>query len=257
MRFGSLSERGCSLIAVCGSKFDSRVLSAGSEIRFRNDPDEARAAIRAVQRARLVSYIERGILPTNAFYEPDAHADLRDEACIHLILHRGNCFLGAIRCQFHAKQRLANDPEPLFREIMTRSGIPESSIHFVERLMSSGNDLSATYTETSGWLTNPDIKRNSTLSIILPLAVWGLGRLVTECHCIATLRASNRAAATLAQLGGETIRDGESEMHFEDPFYRGPVQLMLMHSRRYHAQASESVDECERAFRENGILISV
>lgn len=256
MRFGGLTERGFGMMAVAGSRFDPALLPGPSTLHFRYESTLANAAIEAIRRARLVSYVERGILPGAALREPAKHRDTRDEHCVHLILHRGNCLLGAIRCQFHRKSPTAADPQPLFREMMERSELPETDILHIQQLMESGADASHTYCETSSWLANPDLRIHTSLGMLLPAAVWGLGSGLPAVACISTLRASNKAAAVLAHLGGETIRHEGRELRFEDPYYRGPVQLMHMHSRQYHPDIALTVHACGESIRETGITIS-
>lgn len=256
MRFSGLTERGFGMMAVAGANFDPALLPAPTTLHFRYEDTLAKAAIEAVRRARLVSYVERGILPPSALRAPEHYRDTRDEHCVHLILHRGNCLLGAIRCQFHRKSPNAADPQPLFREMMERSELAESDILHIHQLMESETGNSHTYCETSGWLSNPDLRKNTSLGMILPAAVWGLGGSLSEYHGISTMRASNKAAAVLAHLGGETIRHEGRELRFEDPFYRGPVQLMRMHSRQYHPDIALSVQACGKSIQEGGVLTS-
>lgn len=257
MRFGGLTERGFGMMAVAGSSFDPALLPAPSAIHFRYEDTLAKAAIEAVRRTRLVSYVERGIIPGSALREPNKYRDARDEHCVHIILHRGNCLLGAIRCQFHRKSPGAADPIPLFREMMERSELSEADILHSQQLMESGTDTSHTFCETSGWLTNPDLRKSTSLGMLLPAAVWGLGSSLSEYHGISTLRASNKAAAVLTHLGGEIIRNEGRELCFDDPFYRGPVQLMRMHSRLYHPDIAHTVQTCGEKIRESGITIAV
>lgn len=256
MRFSSLSGSGYSLMAVCGSKFDPNTLPSPPEIPFRHEPVLTRAAINAVQRARVVSYIERGILPASAFRNPSAHLDDRDEYCVHLILHRSNCLIGAIRCQFHRKLPRSGDPSPLFREMMERACVPNTDINHVQRLMEKGTDSCHCYCETSGWLTNPDLKKNTRLGILMPAAVWGFGSLFKHFEGISTLRASNKAASVLASLGGDYVRHEERDMRFEDPFYRGPVQLMRMHSQTYNTAIAMTVESFRQAISNGEILMN-
>lgn len=241
-------------MAACGSKFNHGLLPSESRLFFRRDPDIARAVIKAVQRARLISYLERSILPKSAFRNPDDHSDPRDEHCIHLILHRRNSLSGAIRCQFHRKLRSPEDPEPLFSEIMSRASIGDGLIREVEATMSSAADASSTYMEVSGWLMNPDFPRNMMTGILLPAAVWGLGLAFKEFHGIATLRASNSAASTLLRLGGDLIRIGSRDMRFDDSFYRGTVQLMRMRSFHYTREIETIVKYSSTKLSESGIL---
>jgi len=255
MRFSGLTERGFGMMAVAGSKFDPALLPPPIDLSFRYDQPLAEAAINAVRRARLISYVERGIVPPSAFREPDKYRDERDESCIHLVLHRGNCLLGAIRCQFHLKSSGSNGSQPLFREMMERSGVAEEDIQYVQNLMESRCDPSHSYCETSGWLTNPDLRKNTSLGMLLPAAVWGLGNNLSQFQGISTLRASNKAAAVLAQLGGESIRHGDREMRFEDPFYRGPVQLMRMNSWTYDPTIAMTVESCRQIISSEGVLI--
>lgn len=72
---------------------------------------------------------------------------------------------------------------------------------------------------------------------------------------ISKLRASNKAAAVLAQLGGEIINCGDRLMRFEDPFYRGPMQLMRMHSEVYDPAIAMTVESCRLLISNGGILI--
>ncbi len=243
-------------MAVAGSNFDPALLPASIDLSFRYNETLAKSAIDAVRRARLISYVERGIIPPSAFREPDKYHDARDEGCIHLVLHRGNCLLGAIRCQFHRKVLRPRDPQPLFREMMERSGVAEADIQLVQSLMEGGTDPSHSYCETSSWLSNPDLRKNTSLGMLLPAAVWGFGNTLTEFQGISTLRASNKAAAVLAHLGGESIRHGEREMRFEDPFYRGPVQLMRMHSRIYDPTIAMTVESCRQMISSGGVLMT-
>ena len=255
MRFGGFTDRGFGLIAVAGSKFDPALLPVPVNLSFRFNEPLAKPAIDAVRRARLISYVERGIVPPSAFRDPEKYHDERDESCIHLVLHRGNCLLGAIRCQFHRKTPKSGDPQPLFREMMQRSGVAETDIQHVQTLMESGTDLSHTYCETSGWLSNPDLRKNISLGMMLPAPVWGFGNNLSQFQGISTLRASNKAASVLAQLGGETIRHGDRVMRFDDPFYRGPVQLMRMHSEVYDPAIAMTVESCRLIISNGGILI--
>lgn len=255
MRLGGLTEKGFGMMAVAGSSFDPALLPSPSVLHFRYGSTLAKAAIEAVRRARLVSYVERGIIPGSALREPAKHRDDRDEHCIHLILHRGNCLLGAIRCQFHRKVPRPGDPQTLFREMMERSDVAEADIQLVQSLMEIGTDPSHSYCETSGWLSNPDLRKNTSLGILLPAAVWGFGNTLTEFQGISTLRASNKAAVVLAHLDGESIRHGDREMRFEDPFYRGPVQLMRMHSRIYDPTIAMTVESCRQMISSGGILM--
>ncbi len=242
-------------MAVAGSKFDPALLPALTDLTFHCNEPIARAAIEAVRRTRLVSYIERGILPPSALRAPDRSLDQRDDSCIHLILHRGNCLFGAIRCQFHRTIPGPKDPQPLFREMMERSRIGEADIRYVQNLMETG-DTSHTYCETSSWLANPDLRKNTSFGMFLPAAVWGFCSALGPFPGIATLRASNKAAAVLAHFGGQYVRHGEREMRFDDPFYRGPVQLMRMYSQTFHPDIALAVDACRASISRRGVLLS-
>lgn len=240
-------------MAVAGSKIDPARLPSHSDIAFHRKPELASAAINAVGRARLVSYIERGIVHPQSLRKHGIHRDVRDDSCIHLILHRGNCLLGSIRCQFHSKTPATDSPAPLYREMMLRSGVPESEMLHVATLMEAEHDRSPFYMETSGWLSNPDLKSVGT-AMILPAAVWGLAASFEAFYGIATLRASNKAAAMLNQMGGEGILHNGREIKFDDPYYRGPVQLMRMHSHRYDPQISPAVLSCAETIAASGII---
>jgi hypothetical protein len=242
------------LMVVAGARFESLRPEETSGFPFHLDPALAQAVIQAVRRARVVSYIERGILPPRALRAMHDHEDPRDDHCIHLVVHHRNCLLGAIRCQFHRKVPKAGDPDPLFREMMARSGFPEDLILQVISRMETGVDLSPFYLETSGWLSNPDMGKHSSLGTILPAAVWGLGAVFGEFQGIATLRASNKAAALLARLGGESLQLNGVEIKFEDSFYRGPVQLMVMHSLRYHHKIDRIVKIYAHEIANRGII---
>jgi hypothetical protein len=254
MKFGGLSNQGIGLMAVAGSNIDPSQLPSHSNLAFHRNPELASAAIHAVGRARLVSYVERGILPPQNLRDHHVHCDVRDDHCIHLILYRGNYFLGSIRCQFHNKTPYAECPIPLFREMMLRSGVSEGELYHVTSLMEAGNDNSSFYMETSGWLSNPDVKRSPSIAMTLPAAVWGLATAFEEFYGISTLRASNRAAVMLNQMGGESIYHNGSEIKFNDPYYRGPVQLMRMHSHRYDPTIRPAVQGCAEMIAASGII---
>lgn len=254
MRFGSLSERGYSLLVACGSKFDPGLMPSRSDLSFRSNPELARVAIQAVQRARMISHLERGILPPSAFRDPSACIDERDEHCIHLILRRGNCLHGAIRCQFHRMRPSDGDPVPLFVEILNPNLMPEAIKHTIFREIAQLGPRSHSCLETSGWLANPDLRKSAVLALALPAAVWALGAQFPEFPGISALRASNGAAKTLTQLGGMPIRHQGRDVVFQDSFYRGPVQLMAMHSRRYHPEIASLVQECLGMLLKHGVL---
>lgn len=241
-------------MAVCGSKFDPDLLPSRPALPFYSVPDRARAAIQAVRRARLISYIERKILPITAFRNPAACVDERDDYCIHLILHRENCLHGAIRCQFHRMKPASVDPVPLFVEILSRNLLPPEARHSIMREIDKLATGSPSCLETSGWLVNPDLRKYAALALALPAAVWALGAPFPEFPGISTLRASNGAARTLIQLGGMPIRHQERDLIFHDAFYRGPVQLMALHSRRYHPEIAPLVRECLGMIQRHGIL---
>lgn len=254
MRFGSLSERGYSLMAVCGSKFNAGLLPARSALPLCQAPDLARAALQAVRRARLISYMERKILSGTAFRDSIACYDERDDHCIHLILHRDNCLHGAIRCQFHRIKPESGDPSPLFVEILNRNLLPEEIKFTIFREIDKMGTNSPSCLETSGWLANPDLRKNAALALALPSAVWALGAGFPEFPGISTLRASNGAAKTLARLGAMPLRYQERDLAFQDSFYRGPVQLMAMHSRRYHPEIDPLVQECLAMLLRHGLV---
>ncbi|MES2468992.1 MAG: hypothetical protein V4675_16930 [Verrucomicrobiota bacterium] len=255
MRFGSLSARGYSLMAVCGSRFDPSILPSRPDLPVQADPAKARAAIRAVQRARVVSYIERGILPQNALRDPSQHEVPRDEHCIHLIIHRRNCLLGAIRLQFHRKSLRRDDPQPFYSEIFTRNTVPISATKSVNEHLEQFCETSRVYLETSGWLVNPDLTQRAIIAISLPSAVWAAACPLADFAGISTLRASNGAAKTLRQLGGTPVRHDDQDLVIEDSYYRGAVQLMVMHSRRYHPEIDSLVQECFTMLTHTGLTV--
>ena len=112
---------------------------------------------------------------------------------------------------------------------------------------------SKVYAETSGWLVNPDRSQKAIIAISLPSAVWAMGFVVSQISAISTLRASNGAAKTLRQLGGTPVRHAGNDLIIEDSFYRGPVQLMVMHSRRYHPEIDSLVHECFTMLSHSGL----
>ncbi len=254
MRFGSLSGRGYSLMAVCGSRFDPDFLPAQPPLSFHRAPELARAAIQAVRRSRLISHIERKILSCAAFRDPLAGYDKRDEESIHLILHRGNCLHGAIRCQFHRIRPREGDPSPLFVEILNRNQMPAAVRETIFREIEELGTHSPMCLETTGWLANPDLRKSAVLALALPAAVWALGAGFPEFPGISTLRASNGAARTLIQLGGKPISHQGRDLVFQDAFYRGSVQLMAMHSRRYHPEIAPLVTECVDMLLRSGLV---
>jgi len=255
MRFGSLSAKGYSLMAVAGSKFDPGTFPAAPDLPIRESPVLARAAIRAVQRARVISYVERGILPASALRNEAAHLDERDEHCIHLIVHRGNCLHGAIRCQFHRRNSAPTGSPWLYQEVFARNGLPESASLGVKRQLAELCQDTEVDLETSGWLVNPDLRHSAIIAISLPAALWALARPCSAFAGISTIRASNGALKMLKSLGGIPIHYQDEEILLHDPFYRGPVQFLAMHSQRHDSAILHLVDEIQAGLKDKGIMI--
>lgn len=253
----SLSARGYSLTAVCGSRFDPALMPALPKLAFHHEPCVARRAIEAVQRARLISYMERAILPREAFRSLRANRDARDEHCVHLILHRRNCLYGAIRCQFHHLYR-DDHPEaapPLFVESLKRSLMPDEVTATVLNAMATMGSGSASFMEIGGWLVNPDLRKCTALALALPAAVWAFVGRFPEFAGVSMLRASNGAARTLLNLGALPLRHDERDLVFTDPFYRGQVQMLALHSRRYHPRIEPLVQDCLNMLTAQGVLV--
>lgn len=255
MRFTGLSERGYSLIAVAGSKFDPALLPAHPELDIRTSPHLSRSAIVSVQRARVISYIERGILPSKAFRDPSALTDERDEHCIHLVIHRGNCMLGAIRCQFHRRHQTPTCPLPLYREVFRRNSLSADHEKSVEAQLEELEPGYQVHAEISGWLVNPDLKQRSTIGLSTLLSVWALGSVFPGMPNVSVLRASNAAASTLEQFGGVRLKHQGSDMTVEDPYFKGPVQWMATHSRRYQERIEPLVADLAGMLRHNGLHV--
>ena len=256
MRFTGLSERGYSLIAVAGSKFDPALLPSHPELAIRKNPHLAASAIRFVQRARVISYIERGILPPCAFRDPSALMDERDEHCIHLVIHRGNCMLGAIRCQFHKRHQSTTCPVPLYREVFRRNALHEDYEKSVEEQLETLEPGFQVHAEISGWLVNPDLKQRSTIGLSTLLSVWALGSVFPGIPNVSVLRASNAAASTLEQFGGVRLKHDGSDMIVHDSYFKGPVQWMATHSRRYQERIEPLVADLAAMLRCGGIHVS-
>ncbi|MDB6135477.1 MAG: hypothetical protein JWM59_3720 [Verrucomicrobiales bacterium] len=254
MRFTGISDRGYSLTAVCGPEFDYHAAGILSEVPLRRDPVAAAAAIRAVQRARAVSYIERGILPKTALRNPSRLSGGRDESCVHLIIHRHNCLLGTIRNQFHWKHPSPADAVPLYQEIIQRNQIPDSACQAVLRQLEETHQESASLIETSGWLANSDFPRSPVVSMAVISASWALGAMVPPMPGISALRTSNGAARTLQRLGSIPVRHEGADLIIEDSFYRGSVRLMVNHSRRYSMEIDSFVKECSLFLKRDGFI---
>lgn len=253
MRFSSLSGRGYSLMAVCGSKFDPRILPTPPEVAFHVNPNLARAAIDAVQRARTISYIERGILPPSAFRNPTAHLDDRDEHCIHLIVHRGNCVLGTIRCQLHRRNPTPSCPLPLFREILRRNSLESDYEQAVEDQLDIIHPGYAVHSEISAWLANPDLRQRSVIGLSTLLSVWALGSVFPGMPNVSVLRASNAAASTLEQFGGVRLKHNGADMIVEDTYFKGFVQWMATHSHRYQDRIEPMIRDLSQMLSEGGL----
>lgn len=255
MRFTGLSERGYSLIAVAGSKFDPALLLSHPALEIRANPDLARSAIRSVQRARVISYIERGILSPKAFREPSTQMDERDEHCIHLVIHRGNCMLGAIRCQFHRRHQSTTCPIPLYREVFRRNSLHEDYEKSVETQLEELEPGFQVHAEISGWLVNPDLKQRSTIGLSTLLSVWALGSVFPGMPNVSVLRASNAAASTLEQFGGVRLKHNGADMIVQDSYFKGPVQWMATHSRRYQERIEPLVSDLIGMLRHGGVHV--
>lgn len=253
MRFGSLSGRGYSLMAVCGSKFDPPILPSPPDVPFRENPDIVRAAIGAVRRARLVSYIERGILHPSALRNPGLHEDPRDEYCIHLILHRGNCMLGAIRCQFHRRKPAQDDPVPFFREVIHRNGLPPEICRSVESHLDAIHPGYVTHAEISAWVGNPDLKHSQIIGLSSLLSVWSLGKVFPGMPNVSVLRSSNAAAKTLEQFGGTRLTHEGNHLVVQDSFFKGPVEWMFTHSQNYQERIAPLIEDMAGMLTELGI----
>lgn len=253
MRFGSLSDRGYLLMAVCGSKFDPRILPSPPGVAIHVSPDLTRAAIHAVQRARTISYIERGILPPSAFRNPTAHLDDRDEYCIHLIIHRGNCVLGTIRCQLHRRNPTPSCPVPLFREVLRRNSLQSDYEQAVEDQLDMIHPGYVMHSEISAWLANPDLKQRSAIGLSTLLSVWALGSVFPGMPNVSVLRASNAAASTLEQFGGVRLKHNGADMIVEDPYFKGPVQWMATHSHRYQERIEPMISDLTQMLSEGGL----
>jgi len=241
-------------MAVCGSKFDPSLLPSSPDIPFRPDPELARAAINAVRRARVISYIERGILPKKAFRSPDDYFDDRDEHCIHLILHRSNCLLGTIRCQFHRRVSSQTDPLPLYRETIIRNGLPSEIGDSIRNQLDGILPGYPVHAEISAWLANPDLRQRSVVGLSSLLCVWSLGNLFPAMPNVSVLRASNAAATTLEQFGGIRLMHENKELIIEDCFYKGPIQWMATHSRQYQERITPIVQDMAGLLQQGGLI---
>lgn len=253
MRFSGPSGRGYALLAVCGSKFDFDILPSRPNLTILESTDLATSAIRAVQRARTISYIERGILPPSAFRNPAAHLDDRDEYCIHLIIHRSNCMLGAIRCQLHRRSPTPNCPLPLFREILRRNSLESEYEKSVEIQLDKIHPDYTIHSEISAWLANPDLRQRSAVGLSTLLSVWALGSVFPGMPNVSVLRASNAAAATLEQFGGIRLKHDEKDMIVEDSYFKGPVQWMATHSHRYQERIEPMISDLSRMLTDGGL----
>lgn len=254
MRVGSLGDRGYELLAVCGPGFNPGTLpEGGGALSFREDPVMVKAALAAARRARVISYVERGILPSSAIRDPESFRDPRDERSIHLLIRRGNCLHGLMRCQFHRHGEEA-DSLPLFADVLDRNGFPDEKRAAVCRDLQAADPGVESYLETSGWLKNPDFRGGPLLAIALPAATWALGSFFHGFAGIATLRASNGAARMMEKLGAVPVMNGNGPLIFHDAWYRGEVQLMRLHSRTYSPLLRTLVEECAEML-EGGVMV--
>lgn len=253
MRFSSLSKRGYSLMTLCGSKFDPHILPSRPDVPIHTNPDLVREGIQTIQRARAVSYVERGILPPSAVKNPATHFDDRDQHCIHLIINHANSMHGTIRCQFHRRKPTPRCPLPLFQEVLRRNAVASEYEQSVENHLEEIHPGYTIYSEISGWLTNPDLRQRSTAGLPTLLSVWALGSVFPEMPNVSALRASNSAASTLEQFGGVRLKHNGADMIVEDSYYKGPVQLMATHSRRYQERIEPMISDLSQMLMESGI----
>ena len=125
MRFDSIADslfrRGFAIKVVCGKNYPHSRIPTGLEMRKSVQPRAAQAAIEATRRGRLISYIERGLVPSCQFRNQELIASETDDAAVHLILHRGNSLYGAIRGVFHPFHQLNH--ERLFCANILRLGV--------------------------------------------------------------------------------------------------------------------------------------
>lgn len=254
MRFNSLVRRGFSLLAVCGHSFDTANLPAPLKVN-RSQPAFGQFAISAVGRARAVSYVERGILPPTAL-QHSIYGDHLDAASLHLIIHRGNCLYGAIRCSFF---RSSGNPATRshFEEVLARHPTLERGRSLVIEHLTQLTPRSDFYLDVSGWLVNPDLAHDPAVAFALPSAVWAFSSLFpVEFSGVATLRMTNAAARTMERMGAEPILSDRQPVQLDDPFYGGRVQLMALHSRRYNSKLADAVQSLQISLLESGVICS-
>jgi hypothetical protein len=255
MRFNSLVRRGFSLSAVCGHSFDTANLPALLKVNT-SQAAFGRFAIGAVSKARTVSYVERGILPPTALRQHNTYGDRLDAASLHLIIHRGNCLYGAIRCSFF--RSLADSATRThFEDVLSRHPtLKQGRLVVIDHLtkLAPGSDF---YLDVSGWLVNPDLAHDSAVAFALPAAVWAFSSLFPgEFSAVAALRMTNAAARTIERMGAEPILSDMQPIQLDDPFYRGQVQLMALHSRRYNPKLADAVQALRASLLESGIIRS-
>lgn len=254
MRFNSLVRRGFSLLAVCGHSFDTANLPASLKVN-RSQSTFGQFAISAVGRARTVSYVERGILPSTAL-QHSVYDDHLDAASLHLIIHRGNCLYGAIRCSFF---RSSGDSatKSHFEEVLARHPTLEQGRSLVIEQLAQLAPSSNFYLDVSGWLVNPDLAHDPAVAFALPSAVWAFSSLFpVEVSGVATLRMTNAAARTIERMGAEPILKDRQPIQLDDPFYRGRVQLMALHSHRYNSKLTDTVQALRISLLESGVICS-
>ena len=247
----SLFERGFAIKVVCGKNYSHSRIPARLARRKSVQPCAAAAAIDATKRGRLISYIERGLVPSCQFRNHDLLADQTDDAAVHLILHRGNALYGAIRGVFHPFHQL--DRERLFCMNILRSCASPGAGETLMRAVRERELTSSHFFEVSGWFANPDMRVEGSAGLILPAAVCSFTSLFDRPFSgFSSSRASNGAARILIRMGGGTIPG----LKFHDPDYRGEVQLMTLHSHDYRQFIDGLVEALRNHLVANGIVMA-
>jgi len=255
MRFDSIADslfrRGFAIKVVCGKDYSHSRMPARLAMRKSVQPRAAEAAIEATRRGRLISYIERGLIPSHQFRNQELIASETDDAAIHLILHRGNSLYGAIRGVFHPFDNL--DPQRLFCSSILRSCATRGAEETLMRAVRDREQTSSHFFEVSGWFANPDMKVEGSAGLILPAAVWAFTSLFDRRFpAFSSSRASNSAARILIRMGGGTIPG----LKFHDSDYRGEVQLMTLHSHDHSQFIDGLVGSLRKHLVANGIVMA-
>ena len=203
----------------------------------------------SMQRFRGAIYASDGAVPVQALTEDGRHVAAGDDEAWHLISVGPT---GSVRaCLRYVEETDADDFDSL---LVRHAAAAESDLgpayrRAVERELVRARREGLRFGEVGGWAVDEKL-RNSTESIKILLAMYGLLELLGGCLGVATATWRHQSAAILRRIGLSALEsDGMELPPYFEPFYDCQMELLRFDSRNPNARYQEMVQNFSATLR--------